>query len=713
MLQNFKEINMKLIKATLAFNLLVISSIYSITKKWEAGDNLAIKFQSSTNFQLPEEERVQIAAHVPGFKDKIKENYTQSLVINHIYIQREQIKLTHQDNRITIKSPWRDNLPEDFIHLLYGAARLQWLKNKTFPVHSACIGTDKDGYILLVGPSNSGKTSLMLKSIENHEFKVFSGDKTLVKFENSNLVAIAGTRTITTLKEEAPRWSSIPKEKEYTLGTRIIFQLPSSYYTNLKRVPIRQIFFVKLNDGRCIDTQFNSLSALHSLFPIFLDKHREDVLLGADQELLNGNVKKKIKKYLAQKLYESLKKIETYNIVGSLNDVTNFIKNKYQSLSLEKTSHEKINPKNIVVGVCGIGNGHCNRQLPIISTLLEQNHQITILTYGDGLSFFKNKFGQHKNVTIILVANPYFVGCPQGLDFEKTALSSKNNVDFNHINSQAMHLLSQKIGTPDLVISDYEMVAAQYAYAKQVPLLTLDQQSKYLVGKFEATLNKTSYIDEIERLNLFFPLAAKRIATSFFKVEKINNKEVEVLPSILKNDIVQAKNHPLSKHPSLLLYITSQQLVDFPLDEWIQVLKSALPEHFEVHCFLPKQLELPQDKPRIYFYHHGKMFNECLFKAHGIITTAGHTLLSEAMYLEKPVYAIPLPLYEQQLNAHIIAEGKFGICDKTLTATSLQTFIENLEQYKKNIQNDTMFLFKENGHDSIIKEINKMLKENI
>jgi len=77
---------MKLIKATLAFNLLVISSIYSITKKWEAGDNLAIKFQSSTNFQLPEEERVQIAAHVPGFKDKIKENYTQSLVINHIYI---------------------------------------------------------------------------------------------------------------------------------------------------------------------------------------------------------------------------------------------------------------------------------------------------------------------------------------------------------------------------------------------------------------------------------------------------------------------------------------------------------------------------------------------------------------------------------------------------------------------------------------------------
>ncbi|KKQ18065.1 MAG: Arginine-tRNA ligase [candidate division TM6 bacterium GW2011_GWA2_36_9] len=40
---------MKLIKATLAFNLLVISSIYSITKKWEAGDKPTIALWKKMN----------------------------------------------------------------------------------------------------------------------------------------------------------------------------------------------------------------------------------------------------------------------------------------------------------------------------------------------------------------------------------------------------------------------------------------------------------------------------------------------------------------------------------------------------------------------------------------------------------------------------------------------------------------------------------------
>jgi len=277
----------------------------------------------------------------------------------------------------------------------------------------------------------------------------------------------------------------------------------------------------------------------------------------------------------------------------------------------------------------------------------------------------------------------------------------------------AMHVMSQQFGKPDLVISDYEMVAAQYAYSKQAPLLTLDQQSKYLVGNFIPHLKDTSYVDEIERLNLFFPVAAKRIAISFFKVPKTNNVNVEILPPILKPEVSNTKNPPLSKNPSFLLYVTSQQLVNLPIEQWIAVLKSSLP-HFDVHCFLPKQLTLPKDEAHIHFYHHGNpSFNSLLLASHGIISTAGHTLLSEAMYLEKPVYAIPLPLYEQQLNAYIIEQGQFGIRDTTLTEKGLNTFVHNLEFYRKNIHNDHTLLFKENGNDLIIDQINKMLEENV
>ena len=41
------------------------------------------------------------------------------------------------------------------------------------------------------------------------------------------------------------------------------------------------------------------------------------------------------------------------------------------------------------------------------------------------------------------------------------------------------------------------------------------------------------------------------------------------------------------------------------------------------------------------------------------------------MFLGIPVYALPLPLYEQQLNADVIAEGRFGIKEDCLSMNGL------------------------------------------
>ena len=113
----------------------------------------------------------------------------------------------------------------------------------------------------------------------------------------------------------------------------------------------------------------------------------------------------------------------------------------------------------------------------------------------------------------------------------------------------------------------------------------------------------------------------------------------------------------------------------------------------------------------LHFYHHGdSRFDALLIASHGVVTTAGHTLLSEAMYLEKPVYALPLPLYEQQLNGHMIAQGGFGICEESLSEEGLRTFLANLALYTENIRKDQKLLFKESGNDRIIEMINQLLQ---
>ena len=42
----------------------------------------------------------------------------------------------------------------------------------------------------------------------------------------------------------------------------------------------------------------------------------------------------------------------------------------------------------ILVGICGIGNGHCSRQSIIIDKLIERGHDVRILTYGKGIKYY-------------------------------------------------------------------------------------------------------------------------------------------------------------------------------------------------------------------------------------------------------------------------------------------------------------------------------------
>src|SRR3972149_4745327 len=103
--------------------------------------------------------------------------------------------------------------------------------------------------------------------------------------------------------------------------------------------------------------------------------------------------------------------------------------------------------KKILFGVSGIGNGHANRETPIIEELAKEN-RIMIFAHDDSLTVLTDRFGDNKNV----------------------------------------------------------------------PLVTSDQQSKFLFGDFPVTLGGFTYEDEVKRLSMFFPKADKRIACSFFRV---------------------------------------------------------------------------------------------------------------------------------------------------------------------------------------------------
>ncbi len=328
-----------------------------------------------------------------------------------------------------------------------------------------------------------------------------------------------------------------------------------------------------------------------------------------------------------------------------------------------------------------------------------------IFAYGDSLKFFLAYFADHENVRVTEVAVPYYVGSKAGIDFAATAKRALDTgINYTAVNNQALNEAHKYLGNTDLVISDYEPISAQYAYAYNVPLVTIDQQSKYLSGDFPTQLNGHGYIDEVERLRLFFPKAAARIACSFFTVPKrIGTEKVLLYPPILRDEVKAMGGKLAKRNPKeLLVYLTAQVGFGQNPAQIVEILASQPAMRF--HVFIPKTTDAATIKgsENVSLYQHGDQdFTKILSSCAGIMTTAGHGLLSEAMYLGIPVLALPLPLYEQQMNAQVIEANGFGMLAPALNPETLNRFARNLPQFARAIKTDQQILLRGDGQQEI------------
>ncbi len=361
----------------------------------------------------------------------------------------------------------------------------------------------------------------------------------------------------------------------------------------------------------------------------------------------------------------------------------------------------------ILWGVCGIGNGHTFRQLPLIEYFSIEN-DIVIFGYGESYNFYKKKFENHPRVSVEKVAVPFLAGNAQGLDFEATAKRVDKDIDYQGINAAAMAAAQARIGKPDLVVSDYEPVSAQYAYAYGAPLVTIDQQSKYLSGDFPAGLNAQCFNDEIMRLHMFFPKAEKRLACSFFKVARnpMAAEDVDIVPPVLGDRITGMVRHPGEDRKSILVYLSAQQGLSQGLEEMRDVFEK-FPD-IEFHLFSKRPVESSISNLRQYQHGDSRFFSR-LQNCSAIITTAGHTLLSEAMHLGIPVYSMPLPIYEQQMNAHVIHENGFGVSHPCLDEKVLRDFIDGIPEFANAIKQDRDVLLRDPGQKPIIAALQRYL----
>jgi uncharacterized protein (TIGR00661 family) len=106
----------------------------------------------------------------------------------------------------------------------------------------------------------------------------------------------------------------------------------------------------------------------------------------------------------------------------------------------------------------------------------------------------------------------------------------------------------------------------------------------------------------------------------------------------------------------------------------------------------------------------GAHFFKDLARCEAIITTAGLSLISEAIYLKKPIYAMPVSHFEQILNAQYVEKLGYGMHAKKITKQEADEFFSKLNIYRKNLAKVDNFKIN-NDVSEAIRKINAKIKE--
>lgn len=225
------------------------------------------------------------------------------------FVESSTASLTVKAGNYTLSDAWNGEASlMDLLFLCYGAARRAWLKRGLYPVHGAALNTGDGGLTLLVGHSGSGKTAVTLSAVARGH-KVFSGNKTLVRIDNNGdrtvLTAVAGTRPMTAKAEDVARHLALGTFNAGYQG-RSAFYLRNEHYAATAPYVVTAICLPRLNDGVEKVKVLPAVSALHKLYPYFMDAVNADIVLAGGKCVLSGEPRPRVREHLASGLGAAL-----------------------------------------------------------------------------------------------------------------------------------------------------------------------------------------------------------------------------------------------------------------------------------------------------------------------------------------------------------------------------------------------------------------------
>lgn len=327
----------------------------------------------------------------------------------------------------------------------------------------------------------------------------------------------------------------------------------------------------------------------------------------------------------------------------------------------------------ICYGVMGDARGHVSRALAIAQEL--PHHEFLFIGRGK-VQIFKERGYQVEEI-------PTF-----------STIIRDNRVDFAATLADAV-MCTARLGPalkrvrdlikeydPHLIISDYEFITPRAAKLLGRPCVSLGNEHLLTQCIYEPPPEQrlSRYITSFF-IRYLFSASSHYLIPSFHPLPPIDQSKTEVFPPLIKPKVME---YQPSEGDYALVYLRG-----YYLDKLIKLLKGRK-RKFVIYGMGEK----PPEGNLQFKKTSEDEFLVDLAACRYVVANGGLSLISEALYLGKPMLCLPVQfLYEQFCNAYFLAQNGFGqyYLDNGCREDIINVFEERVDQYRARIKQYNFF----------------------
>jgi uncharacterized protein (TIGR00661 family) len=325
----------------------------------------------------------------------------------------------------------------------------------------------------------------------------------------------------------------------------------------------------------------------------------------------------------------------------------------------------------VLYGVNGEGMGHATRSQVVIDALLAR-HDVRVVASGAAFRYLRDRLPKVKEVF-----GPTFAMGEGQIRRWETVLQNVRLGRQELPRAVRLWIAEVREWRPDVVITDFEPLAGRFARLTRTPLIAVDninmldrcRHDHAIIGR-----ERDDFILARAITRSMVPGAVEYFVTTFYR-PPIARKCTTLIPPIVRPEIAGARSSP-GDH--LLVYSSGEKRV-------LQALQST-----GRRCLVYGMRGGPEravtDGNLEFRPASNEGFVEALRTAGAVVAGGGFSLLSEAVYLGKPVLSVPLRgQFEQVMNARYLEREGFGMCAARVTRAALDEFLERLPQLERSL----------------------------